>query len=315
MSDEQNAEEEIIWKPEDDAYSAWGFMLNPIGGICDFITIPNDIPINLLQDRFFEILKSPDLQRRANKYMKGDIVHFHRVKFSIIEDYQSFNAIRLLRTNNPSKILRLFQPTFHLTRSANSITSLQFKKKQQTYNNALQSFLAYKKALISSCTKEELDEIVFDYKPDDFAPYIIQNLAKQLTPMNIYQTFGDIINHIQIPFRKNDFYALRGPGSPRIINKATCKIGRQSSFSDEDIDVCITNQNLRSLSRHHATINLTTDMNFYMTIFGSNAIINGIVFERGKIVKIIHGDIIDLGGYLFIFIENLTLMSTLREAC
>ena len=210
--------------------------------------------------------------------------------------------------------MELFQSTFHLTRSSNSITALQFKKKQQTYNIALQSFLAYKKALISSCTKEELDEIVFDYTPDDFAPYLIQNLAKQLTPVNIYQTFGDIINYIQIPFRKNDFYALRGPGSPRIINKACCKIGRQSLFND-DIDICITNQNLKKLSRHHATINLTTDMNFYMTIFGSNAIVNGIVFEKGKIVKLNHGDIIDLGGYLFIFIENLTLMSTLREAC
>ncbi|KAK8900303.1 Microspherule protein 1 [Tritrichomonas musculus] len=314
---EEAGETEIVWTPKYDAYSIWGFMMNPIGGICDFLSVPDDIPKNLLQDRFFEILKSPELQKRANKYMNYDLVHFHRVKFSIPEEYQTFNASRLLRNNNPIKILRFFQPTFHLTRSPNSIVALQFKKKQMNtnYNTCLSEFIKYKKYLISLCTKEELDELNFDYTPDDFAPYIIQNLAQQMTPVNIYQTFANIANYLQIPFRKNDFYAIRGPGSPHIINKAICKIGRQSLFSEDGLDVCITNSKLKKLSRHHATISLSTDMNFYLAIYGENAIVNGLIFRKGKIIRIRNGDVIDLGGYLFIFIENMSLMSSLREAC
>lgn len=308
-----NQSKVIEWKPEDDAYCVWAFIMGPIGGINEFSSPRDDIPVDSLQDRFFEIMKSGELQRKVNKYMKGDIVHFHRVKFSLLEKYQMFNAARLLKTTNPTKILKVFQPYFHLTRTPNSIVAQQFKEKLFTYANFLAHFLKFKKNALLSSTPEERDEIDLNLHSKDLSPYTIPNIAQRLIPLNFFQSFGDIIDHIQPLFSKSDFCALRGPGTPILINRAVVTIGRKSFFNDE-IDIDLSHYgNSKKISRHHATLMLASDMHFYMTIFGQNAIVNGGLIQKGKVVRLSNGSIVDLGGYLFVFVENRGLMSQLRE--
>ena len=189
------------------------------------------------------------------------------------------------------------------------------KKKNLTYHQHLNNFIRYKNNLIKAASREELDDVDINLTPEDVAKYTIQNIESQLKPLNFFQTVGDMLDHIQPYFSKNDFYAIRGPGMPIMINKPSVNIGRKTLFDEDiEIDIDLSHFNLKKVSRLHANIRLASDMNFYLTVFGRNAIINGELFIKGKIIQIHNSDVIDLGGFVFIFVENGELMNQLRHA-
>lgn len=303
---------EMSWTPEQDAYVVWSFFMQPIAGLCDYLSIPDGRPVSELQDRFFEIMSSQSLQQRAYQAANGDLIQLKRVKFSRYEEFQAINAQRMLGTTNPYKILEAFGPCFHLTRSTSSIVAHCFLLQShgcQTFKAQLTNYTRWCDSLVKPAamsrlveiptTTRELDRFVWRKEPD--RRRVVRN----------FKTVGQVWNHALGTFRKGDYFALRGPGNMFLCNKKITTIGR--SGPDRTIDVDLKPFKLGQVSRVHAVISLCSDGMFYVECKGKNIIVNGIVFLAGEWIRLAHGDLLDIGGYPCLFIEHQEHMEELRK--
>ena len=301
----------MIWTAEQDAYVAWSFFMQPIAGICDHLSIPDGRPVNVLQERFFEIMNSRALQQRVYEAANGDLIQFKRVKFSRYEEFQAINAQRMLATTNPLKILEAFGPCFHLTRSTSSIVAHCFLMQSHgvgSFRSQLSNYTKWKEGLVKPNAMARLVEVPTTVK--DLDPFVRRKEPDMRKIVRNFKTVGQVWNHALGNFRKGDYFALRGPGQRFLCNEKTTVIGRNTQ--DNHVDVDLAPLKLPKVSRVHAVINLCSDLNFYMECKGRSVIVNGIVFMKGEWVRISNGDLLDIGGYACIFIEHTTYMQELR---
>jgi hypothetical protein len=297
------------WTAEEDAYCVWSFFMNPVGQLCDHSGVPNNRPVSDLQRRYLQIMSSPDLQDRVLRYSHGDVIRFRRVKFTKLEDYAFLNAQRLLHTTNAAKILELFTSCFHPSRSVSSITAranLNSVRGVQSWSAQYAIYCKLKNSIARDVPSDQL--VPIPTQPADLVPFIRKS-GCMLRPENFFETVGQLSSHIQSRFSPCDFYALRGPGKAIFLSKAKVMIGRRTHSSVVDVDL-----NLKKVSRVHAVISFCTDLRFYIEVLGPMVLVNGELFVAGNVVRLQHGDVVDIGTYLFMFVEHVDLMDKLRGA-
>lgn len=298
---------------EQDAYCVFFFFGQQVGEI-QVLPLPSGLELEDLQDRFLEIMKYKNLQDRVLRYVKkGDIINFKKVKFSLIEDFAIFKAEIYSLPDIKTLDYDLFAPRFHLSRNFEKLLSRHFKlakKGRGSYKAQLKAFLEYKKEFFETYQGETLVEI--NTSPEDLDPYVLEDQSQRYKPENYFKDIKTIIEYIQKNFTKRDFCALRGPGLPVYINRANVIIGRETQFNHVDID--LTSYGIKSVSRRQAHLKLCSDMNFYLTCLSRNMLVNGDFFMVNQVVQLKHGDVVDLSGYTFVFVENEILMNQLRRA-
>lgn len=299
------------WTAEDDAYIVWSFFMQPIAGICDHLGIPNGRSPKFLQQRFFEIMNDDVLMNRVYEYVEGDLVCYKRVKFSPYEEFQVLNAERLLKTTTPTRLIDVFWPCFHATRSGSSIVAHTFllqNRNIRTFKQIHQSYIKWKDSLVKGTSESEL--VKLSLTEEDLMPFLKGYVGNESKTAQTFLTVESMIDKVAEGFRPRDYYALGGAGSPFYISKQVAVIGRRAFGNQVDVDLAT----YKKVSRVHAEISLCSDLNFYIECKGRNIIVNGEVFVTGEFVRLNHGDLIDIGGYACIFVENTELMKQERNS-
>jgi hypothetical protein len=301
--------DEEDWTAEEDTYCVWSFFMNPVGQLCDHTGVPNNRPVSSLQLRYSQIMSSSALQDRVVQYCHGDVVRFRRVKFTKLEDYAFLNAQRLLHTTNAAKILEMFTSCFHPSRSVSSVAAranLNSVRGVQSWSAQYAIYCKLKNSIAKDVPDEELVPIAT--RPADLVPFVRKS-GSMLRPENFFEAVGQLSTHIQPRFSPCDFCALRGPGKAIFIAKAKVTIGRRTHSSVVDVDL-----NLKKVSRVHAVISFCTDLRFYIEVLGPMVLVNGELFVTGNVVRLNHGDVVDIGTYVCMFVEHVDLMDKLRAA-
>jgi hypothetical protein len=302
------------WTDEEDAYCVWSFFMNPVGSLCDYTTPPPGKTISQMLDRFRVIMASKPLQKRVLEHCRGDIIRFHRVRFTVLEDFAIANAQRLLRTTNAMKILEVFGHSFHASRSSDSIlgrmTLLQ-SRGVNVWSVQHTLYQRFKNGILKDLPPEELVSIpttAADIAPFTHNPSVD---APGFYTEQFFDTVGQLHAHIQPRFARCQFYALRGRGKTIFCSRVHTTIGRRTPSNSVDVDLSVFG--FKQISRLHATITLFTDLSFYLEVVGRFVIVNGVVIRNGNVVKLRDGDVVDIGMYLFMFVEHVALMKELRR--
>jgi hypothetical protein len=302
------------WTDEEDAYCVWSFFMNPIGSLCDYTTPPPGKTISQMLDRFRVIMSSKPLQTRVLNHCRGDIIRYRRARFTPLEDFAIANAQRLLRTTNPMKILEGFQHGFHLSRSPDSILgrmTLQQSRGVNAWNVQHTLYQRFKNGILKDFPAEQL--VAIPTTVDDIAQFARDPSpdAPSFRTEQFFDTVGQLHDHIQPRFGRCDFYALRGRGQPFFCSRAHITIGRRTPSNSVDVDLSVFG--LRQISRVHARITMCIDLNFYLDVVGRFVIVNGVVVRNGNVVKLRDRDVVDIGTYVFMFVEHVALMEQLRR--
>jgi hypothetical protein len=307
----ESTDPDLSWTDAEDTYCVWSFLMNPIGGITDHCRMPPGRQIRDLLPRFREIIASPLLQERVLAYCGGDIVRLHRVMFAPLEDFAIAKVQHYLHTTNGETIIDVFGPYFHLSRSPASVFSriaLQVTRGSNSWSTQLQAYQRFKDLIYQKTSGTQLVEI--STKPEDIEPALLDEKLEPLKRAVLFDTVGQMYAHVQERFSESDFFALRGSGKAFFCSRACTTIGRRTAA--DPIDVDIGEFAGKHASRLHATISLAWDMAFYLEVIGRFVIVNGSVFPTGKIVKLRDLDVLDIGTYVCMFMENVNLMAELR---
>lgn len=301
------------WNAEEDAFCVWCFFCAPVASFPSFVDIPgNRTPAQIL-DHFLTMIKQPLLLERVRQFCSNNICQFRdQIPFSPVEDYYLVNALRLENTSDVSKITKTFGNYFHISRTLAQLRARQFSLNiagKMHYPGQLEEFKAFKKQLLEKYTEDQLEEIATTV--DQLTPYFVEKAKSEPFMQELERVMNDIDQKTQNSFGRGDYAALVGKLGPLKINKAKSIIGRSSQFIGADID--LTQYRVQTVSRRHAEIKLCKDFRFYIECLGSNIIINGTVLRTGEKSLLSHRDIIDIGGCLFIFFQNLEIFKNINE--
>jgi hypothetical protein len=313
--EEKNATE---WTDEEDAICVWMCLSCPFSEFQKQVTsLPGKTPKEII-DRFTTILNDATLVQRVNKKCNGDILAYKPVPWTVLETY---SLIRLTHYNKrcvASAFLERFPTLFHPTRTSSSVSSYYDKLKQKDQASIDTQNIHF---------KEYQDKIYHDVKGQELTPFpgdddpvatVTAIIKKENDELILREeeakslSFDAIMAKVNDAWPKKSFAALVGYGDVRWIKGTNIVFGRASPKCRPDID--LFDLSLQSISRKHCAISLRTDLNFYLECIGGNVIVNGTVFKRGSFVKLRNKDVIDIGGAPFVFIENQTLMDSLRSA-
>ena len=301
------------WTAEEDEYCVRTFFCNGIGSFPDFRDFKSENhSIDQIQERFLTVLNNKLFLERVRQKCHGDIFQMRTpVPFSLIEDYNFVNAMRILQTQLPKSVMKYYQDRFHISRTNGQFESEKFMlltKGQLGYDKQLESFLQFKKSMIE---KYKDSQVQLNLDVSSVAPYFFEKSPQMTIYPEVGETIDEIDSSIQNSFVRGDLAALKGKfANIMTIKKPLVFIGRTSQFIDVDID--LTFYHTLNVSRRHASIRLCTDLHFYIECIGSNLIINGKVLLKGEKAMLNHRDIIDIGGCLLIFFERLDFMNKLR---
>ena len=302
------------WTAEEDKYCVRTFFCNGIGSFPDFNDFKSENhTIDQIQDRFLTILNEKVLLERVRQKFHGDIFQISKEQFpfSLIENYNYVNAMRILQTQLAKPVMKYFQDRFHISRTKGQFESEKFlllTKGQLGYDKQLQNFLEFKKAMIE---KYKGSPLTLDLNVSQVAPYFFEKSPQFSILPEVGDTIDEIDKSVQNSFVQGDLAALKGKAANILtIRKPLVFIGRTSQFIDVDID--LTFYHTLNVSRRHASIKLCTDLHFYIECLGSNLIVNGKVLLKGEKALLGHRDIIDIGGCLLIFFERVEFMNKIR---
>lgn len=304
-------QEERHYTGEEDTNIARNFFNSPIGEMPTFNDLAEDRTISDVQKRFFNVLSKKILTERVRQNCKHDITKVPEpVQYTVLEDYALVNGQRIMGTSSPAKIVEMMEPMLNISRSIPELKNRLFQlenKGMLNYNAQLNRFKEYKNEIIEKYKDTELPEI--EISEEDLKEYFID--PEDAKPsLNIGEVISQISDKAQEFFGNSDLACLMGRTGPLMISKVITKVGRQSQFVEVDIDLSPMKTN--TISRMHAIIRLCKDFNFYISCRGSNLIINGKILMRDETALLNHGDILDIGGCLFVFIERLEFMTKIR---
>jgi hypothetical protein len=306
-----DASPDLSWTAEEDAYCVWSFMMNPICGQTEHSRIPAGRAPRDLLPRFHAILASRALQERVLGHC--DVVRLHRVLFSPLEDLAIAKAQRCLRTNNGEQILEAFGPWFHASRSPSSVVSricLHQMRGAGSWSAQLQAFQRFRDAVAQRTAGAPLADVAA--RAEDIEPHLLDERLEPVRRAPVFESVGQMRAHVQARFAQSDLFALRGPGRAVFCAHAVTTVGRRTAAAEADVDIGPFAG--KGASRVHATISFAWDMQFYLEVGGRLVIVNGAVFTAGKTVRLRDLDVLDIGGYVCVFVENAKLMGELRAA-
>lgn len=310
---EAKLEDEIVWSVEEDAKCVWLFFCTPI---CDILT-PEQISLNRtleqIENRYNEVISKPTLSERVKQYCNGNIFSLKSdVPFSLIEDFNYVCGKKYIPNPSFGNISRYF--TLHLSRTDEQINERMLylaTKNQINFETQLEIFKKFKEEIISKYhdKKTKINNDIHQIN-DIFID------EKKTTLSNSFGTcFKILLNKIssetQPIFTTGDLAALRGKAGIFKISSIFTRVGRKSQFSEVEVDLSSLSNN--NISRIHAHINFCNNLMFYIECKGAYLIINGHVIYKDEIAILKHGDIIDFGGYVSIFIERTDFLEKIRK--
>jgi hypothetical protein len=125
-----------------------------------------------------------------------------------------------------------------------------------------------------------------------------------------FSTVRNLYAHVQGQLSMTDFCALAGVRRTFFCSQASTVIGRSTFTNVVDIDLGALG--FPQVARRHAILALYSDLNFYLIVKARYAIVNGERFTDGQIVRLKDLDVVDIGQYVFLFVEHADLMAELR---
>lgn len=298
----------------DDVNIVWFFLCCPFSEWKSSLPMLHKKSLKEAEERFIEIIQSPELTQRVNEECKGDIISYKIAHWS---KQETFDLVRLTHINhriNGAELLESFPDLFHPCRTPNSISATSIRLRSRDHLSVTQQYSKYREYIASVHAEAE------SLPPATLPPSnTIENIkqaieedalrhSNHLIPKNF--SYSQLLERLSDTFTKA-LAALIGPGNIRPIMKTRVIIGRESPKCRPDID--LSDLNLQSISRFHLTISLRKDMKFYAECMGKQVMINGIEFRKGDTIQLNDRDTIDIGGALYIFFENPKIMSVIRS--
>lgn len=301
------------WTPAEDANLIWLLMSCPFTDHSK--PIVSYFPFRAIQEifqRYNEILESKELSQRVIKEANGDILTYKPIPWTKSE----FCSLARLSDLNgkclPSQFLASFPSLFHPARYAGSLLSTYNRLRnhgQNSYSIQNQIFQEFRSQIQKEIQGIKLESFPSLSEDPELALRNIIQSDESLTSQS--NSIFSIQTLIQKQMSKKTFAALVGIGSPRFLNRTKTSLGRSSPKIKPDID--LSDLNIQTISRKHCNINVCSDLNLYLEVLSKNVIINGVVFQRNAKIRLQNGDILDIGGAPFVFIENIELLTTLRQ--
>ena len=306
------------WTPAQDALCVWLCLSCPFSEFQKHQTALVGKTAKEIVDRFKVIMEDESLMQRVNAECNGDILSYKTVPWTNLE---TFNLIRLVHYNKKcvaTGFLEKFPTLFHPTRTPSSVSSNYEKLRQKD-----QASIESQKTLFKGF-QDKISEAVKGVEPapfpgvDDPVRAVSQLISEENDDLKEKEeetkkmSFETITSKCNGKWPKNAFAALVGHGPIRWIKGTRIVFGRASPKCQPDID--LADLSLQSISRQHCAISIRTDLNFYLECIGAIVIVNGTVFKKGSVVRLHDRDVLDIGGAPFVFVENPTLMESLRNA-
>lgn len=307
------------WTAIDDTFVVWLVLCSPFSEFKRVFSSIQELQSKKLETiipRFLEIMDSPELIDRVNTECKGDIVSYRTATWA---RHEQLSLLRLVRNNkkcSPQVFLSKFSTLFHPCRSSSALmTSMRLHTKEGSFENQLAQFKEYCDAIHKevegkellpfpgSCANpvSEVERVLEQEKLDADVPALEKD-----------ETFADLRKRASEFMTVKTLACMVGEGNIRPIRKPKVVFGRSSPRCKPDID--LADLRLQSVSRNHCLLFFATDLNFYIKCLGNMVMVNGTMYKRGEIIKIHDRDLVDIGGCVFVFLENLELMRALREA-
>ena len=311
---------ETQWTASEDSLIVWLLLVTPFSEFPRVLSIIRELQnkrTELFVQRFLEVIRSPELTQRAVAECKPDVICCRTAAW---EKREHLSLLRLIHNNNRKcqqhVFLTRYPALFHPSRTAAALTAMagRLKTKEGSYESGIAQFREFVKKVSDEAAGKELLPFPGGYedpvaevqrildseegpkeeevKKDEDLPAVRARVAEMMTPKT--------------------FACLVAPGKVKCVRRPRVVFGRESPKCKPDVD--LSDMNLQSISRQHCILSLAKDLNFYMRCLGNMIIVNGKVFKKGEIVRIRDADLIDIGGACFVFLENGTLMTSLREA-
>jgi len=282
------------WSSMEDCLIVWYFFCAPIGEVFDKSIVPPNVNIRDIMKRFYIIMNSPVLIERVKQSSRENIFDFKRVPFSQMEDFFLSAANKKLNKTGTVSIMKKYGNMFHPSRSHESLASRLFvltNLKKESYVYQLNMFNQAKefKFIANSQQNRGISQ------------------AKSLAQRNSWLSVQEKAQGLM---QKGQLAVLVGRGPPLFITQHITKIGRRSQFLSVEID--LSHLHAAHVSRLHCAIFMFKDFRFYMEAIGSSVIVNGHLILKGSMCLLKSGDIIDIGGCLFMFVEKETIFTKLR---
>lgn len=308
------------WSATDDAVVVWLMLCSPFSEFKRVVASLHELQNKRLESiipRFLEIMDNPELVQRVNAECKGDIIGYRSATWT---RHEQLSLLRLVRNNkkcSQQAFLTKFPTLFHPARSSATLnaTYARLRGKEGSFDNQLAQFESYCKAIHTEVEGKEL--LPF---PGGFADPVAEvesvlaaeRLDADVPTIEKDETFDAIRKRTADLMTQRTLACLVGEGNIRAIRKPKVMIGRSSPRCKPDID--LADLHLQSVSRNHCELFLAKDLKFYLTCHGNMVIVNGTIYKRGQTIRINEKDLIDIGGCVFVFMENLSLMQSLRQA-
>ncbi|EAY21790.1 FHA domain containing protein [Trichomonas vaginalis G3] len=306
------------WSASEDTLVVWLVLSCPFSEFSkQAAALPNRSPSEIVE-RFTVIMNDPELTERVNHESHNDILSYRPVPWTTLETY---NLVRLCHQNKrciPTTFLERFPSMFHPSRTATAITTMDEKlrqKEQSSIESQNAIWRQYQDEIYKFVDNHDL--VAFPGSEDpvkdvtEFIKSETDNLLKQ-EEQTKGLSFDVITSKVEGKWTKKSFAVLVGGTDVRLIESTNVVFGRASPKCKPDVDLAYLN--LQSISRRHCAIKLCTDLRFYIECLGAIVIVNGSIFKKGSIVRLHDKDIIDIGGAPFVFVENHSLMDSLRHA-
>lgn len=309
----------IIWTPQDDALVVWLLLCCPFSEIQRPLQMLQNKRPEAIVSRFNEIINNPDLIQRVNSECRNDIIGYKAAPWT---KHETLSLIRLVHNNrkcNHLQFLLKFPMLFHPSRTASSLnaTNVRLKSKDHsTLSDQLLQFNAAVDKIHEECKDLELLPFPGEEDFQEDPKTVIEKLIyppepeKEESSMQEYsiETFRQIASE---KMTKKTFAALITSGSVKLVEKCRTIFGRASPKCNPDVDLAEFNK--QSISRIHCGIFLAKDLNFYIECIGKMIMVNTCIFQKGSIIQIHDGDLLDIGGVPFIFFENRELLTSIRN--
>lgn len=294
---------------DDDSLIVWFFYCCQYS---DKSILTQSLKITLAQayDRFIEIQNSKELMQRCLDHMKNDILGYKPPPFSRGDLYYYSKIKKSLNILDQNQIMEKFPLLFHP-----AITPAEMHKKTITARDSSNlSIDSYIQEINESVAGHELVPFPGDFEDPIDVVRKQMNQNTETDQIDVQLHVNQLIDDAFKDVPSNTYAILIGQFCNFIVDKSISKIGRNSPRIKVDINIEDPEKNdVSKISRHHCTLQLAKDLQFYMRIFGSYILVNGELICCGQTVLLKHKDILDIGGQPLIFLENVELFKKLRS--
>lgn len=313
------AESGPVWTGSEDAQLVWLLLVSPFSEFPRVLSLVRELQgkkPETFVSRFLEVLHNPELTQRAVSQCKPDVLCCRTAAW---EKHEQLSLLRLAHNNKKCPLqvfMQRYPALFHPSRTSASLiaTSGRLKDKDGSYESLISQFKEYVRKVSEEAQGKDL--LPFPGGYDDPVAEIQKILDSEEGPkqeeIKKDEDMAAVRARVADFMTPKTFACLVAPGKVKCIRRPKVVLGRSSPKCKPDVD--LSDMNLQSISRMHCVLTLAKDLNWYVKCVRKMVIVNGKVFKKGCVVRIKDTDLIDIGGACFVFLENGTLMTSLRDA-